>query len=472
MAANILYFLLFAAAVIAAFYSTPVRGRKYVFLFANILFYWISAGFGPFVLLAALTLYSWYIAELVCGKGRRTLFLCLAPIVGCLAVCKYLPFFADSIEKGMSRFGLGVSASVFRFLLPLGISFYTLKLLSYVIDRWRGRLERFDLTDYCVYTMNFTQILSGPIQRPHEFLPQLSLAVKWDSARFSNGVYRILLGLFKKSVIADRCVLYVDSVFSGPRDYPAPALWLAAFLYTVELYADFSGYSDIAIGLMKLFGMETGENFRQPYYSSNIREFWSRWHISLSGWLRDYIYIPLGGNRCSRLRQRLNLLLTFAVSGAWHGNGWNYMLWGLLHGVYNLITPSKKTVEKINANPPLRVLSTLATFCCVAFGWIVFHAGSVENVLLYIGQMFSDFSLSFSAISYALLPFTDDNTCAVFALMLFLFIFLLFYYDFLEYRQAPVLKKKGFCVCWQTLLLVLVILFGVMGESGFLYAQF
>lgn len=467
MSENILLFLLFAVMVIIAYYVVKPEYRKYVLLSGSIVFYCVVAHW-YFLLLMAEILYSYYIVRIYRKRDGKHCLVAIIPIVAVLCIWKYNGFFMESINSGLGLFGLEGGYPTLNLVIPLGISFFTFKIIAFMADvcKKKAGIPRF--WDYCTYILCFTQIMSGPIQRPDDFLAQIDKPRLYDKKMAMQGMYRILLGLFKKLVIAARCTGYVEAVFEHPREYPVLCLWMAAFLFSIELYADFSGYSDISIGLMQIMGIGVKENFASPYYSHNIKEFWERWHISLSSWLRDYIYIPLGGNRCSALRQKINVMITFLVSGFWHGAGWNYVLWGGIHGVLNCITPSKKSGRGKGIKG---IAATVLTYICVNFAWIIFRADSVKTAFIYIKTMFAEPDLSFGGISRMLLPFTGDNTCAVYALVLFVCIGGLLIYDGICYYKKDGLGAKMNFV-WQIFLVVAVILFGVVGSSGFIYAQF
>ena len=322
---------------------------------------------------------------------------------------------------------------------------------------------------YLAYVLFFPQIVSGPIQRSEEFLSQLHAGPGYDSGLFAEGMQRIVLGLFKKMVIANRLSGYVDAVFGAPESYPGLACVLAAFFYSFQLYCDFSGYSDIAVGMGNLLGIRCGRNFDCPYFSRGIKEFWSRWHISLSSWLRDYIYIPLGGNRVSAVRRGVNVLAVFLASGLWHGAGWTFIIWGGIHGVWNLFARKKDP----GCGPVRKIWQTLVTFLGVTLGWVFFRAESFGTALTFLKRAVTGFSLSYLDIQNSILPFTGDNTCAAYFLTACGFLFLLFLYE--RGRVYGKTRDRGetyLSVFWLAVMTVSTVLFGVFGVSGFLYANF
>ena len=308
--------------------------------------------------------------------------------------------------------------------------------------------------------------MCGPISRFDKFKTALDEGMDYDNVKIQEGFYLILKGLFMKVVIANRLSVYVGKIFASPTSFTGIALWLAAFFYSVQLYCDFAGYSSIAVGISRLFGMHYTENFKRPYFAHNIKEFWDRWHISLSSWLKDYIYIPLGGNRCSKLRQKFNVLAVFFVSGIWHGVGFNYIIWGLYHGVLNILVPKKKKdADKCGW------LKILLNFALVTVGWIFFGTSSFTTAIQYIKSMFANLTVSSSAIQSALFPLTSDNTCVSFFLIVMAFIFALFIRELYEEKKDISVSKPA-SIAWQVFLLVSIFLFGEFGASAFIYANF
>ena len=304
--------------------------------------------------------------------------------------------------------------------------------------------------------------MCGPIERAKYFLPQLKDGCRFEEKLFAEGIERLIIGFFKKLVIADRLASYVSTVFDAPLSYPALASIMAAFFYSIQIYCDFSGYSDLAIGMAQMFGIRTKENFSYPYFSKNIKEFWKRWHISLSSWLRDYVYIPLGGSRKGKHRTKLNLMITFLVSGLWHGSSWSFVFWGGLHGLWNMISSPKKEPVPVCR----QILQTLLTFCGVTFTWVFFRAETLTAALTMIKHGVLDFGISIAQITASLLPFTGDNTCAAHFLIICLLILFLAVFD---WRRS---RGKGTSMAWMAVMLAVTLLLGKFGNSSFLYGQF
>ena len=333
------------------------------------------------------------------GAPRKTrLFSALNIVVNLLilGVFKYYDFFATSFANAF--LGGKTDGLLLKLVLPVGISFYTFKALSYGIDVYRGKLEPTrDIVQYFAYVGFFPQLLAGPIERPANLLPQLANLRTFDYGTSVDGMRQILWGLFKKVVVADGCAVFVDSVFPSYQSQSGSTLLLAAILYTFQIYGDFSGYSDMAIGTGKMFGFTTMQNFKTPYFSRNIAEFWRRWHISLTIWFRDYVYIPLGGSRCSKAKIVRNTFAIFLLSGLWHGANWTFIAWGTYHAL--LFLPLillgknrkyKDVVAQDRLLPSLRECGQmLLTFLLVVAGWIIFRAESIEQAYSYLFRMSS-----------------------------------------------------------------------------------
>jgi D-alanyl-lipoteichoic acid acyltransferase DltB (MBOAT superfamily) len=307
--------------------------------------------------------------------------------LGLLSIFKYANFFVDSFEDLVSMFGLTLSPVELNIVLPVGISFYTFQTLSYTIDLYRRKVEPCrDFLDFALFVAFFPQLVAGPIVRAKHFLPQLSAPHPWVWSRLRSGLWLMLVGLAKKVVIADTLALTVDRVFAAPDQFGCFQTWVGVTAFAFQIYADFSGYSDVAIGAARILGFDIPENFRHPYLARSIREFWQRWHISLSTWLRDYLYIPLGGSRGSLEKTYRNLMTTMILGGLWHGASWTFVAWGLYQGVwlcanrmYNATAPRLDGVPAPGALT--RGVQTLATFVVVCFGWVLFRAETFHDAL-------------------------------------------------------------------------------------------
>jgi alginate O-acetyltransferase complex protein AlgI len=315
--------------------------------------------------------------------GRKLLVMASVTInLSILGYFKYAAFLLDSATEVAHWMGWSVPAHTIAAFLPLGISFYTFEAISYVVDVYRGKTQPMrNPLDYAVYIMFFPHLVAGPIVRPHEFLPQLERRKRFDWPRFQAGVQLFLLGLFKKSVIADHVALTIDPVFAKPGDFSSTTLWLAVLGYAIQIYCDFSGYTDMALGLAHTLGFKLPNNFNAPYVASSPADFWRRWHISLSRWLRDYLYIPLGGNRKGPTRTMVNLFLTMLLGGLWHGANWTFVVWGAYHGMLLAI---QRLIPKSWDHPALRPLGMLVTFLLVCVGWVFFRAQTLGEAWIIL----------------------------------------------------------------------------------------
>lgn len=452
----------FFALILLFYYMIPLRFRWVLLLGASVVFY-ASADWKMLALIGGSIAVSYY-AGLKIGQAENEnqkkgwMAGCTILLVAILMLFKYFGFFAEAIGQM-----LGASSGVFKLAMPLGISYYTFKIISYLADVYKGKIDaEKHFGYYALYVSFFPQILCGPIERANHFIPQLKYGCKFENKLAAEGLERIIIGLFKKLVIADRLALYVGTIFDAPTAYPGLASIMAAFFYSVQIYCDFSGYSDMAIGMAQMLGIRTRENFNYPYFSRSIKEFWARWHISLSSWLRDYIYIPLGGNRKGKLRKNLNTLAVFLVSGIWHGSSLNFVFWGGLHGLWNMISTPKKEDAPIWR----RILQVLITFCGVTFTWIFFRAKDLATAFSMLKHMILGFGLSIDQITASLLPFTGDNTCAAHFLIICL---LILFQAVFEWRRT---RGKGTSYAWLAAMLAITLLFGKFGSSSFLYGQF
>ena len=308
--------------------------------------------------------------------------------LGLLALFKYFNFFRDGLEDLMQGIGMQPDLPTLHLILPIGISFYTFQSLSYTIDVYRGRLKATRRpVEFLAFVSLFPQLVAGPIERAVDLLPQFQRPRRFDRAQATDGLRQMLWGFFKKMVIADGCGPVVDGIFDSPVDTtPGLTLFFGAFFFAFQIYGDFSGYSDIAIGCARLFGFNLSRNFAYPYFSRDIAEFWRRWHISLSSWFRDNVYMPLGGWR-SKLGRFRNIMITFAVSGFWHGANWTFVTWGVLHGTYYLPTILRDGKAKRDDASLRDLPAIVATFLVVLFAWVFFRAPGVPQALAYLKYM-------------------------------------------------------------------------------------
>ena len=318
--------------------------------------------------------------------------------LGMLFYFKYCNFFLDNISNVFSFCGLELQLNSIEIILPVGISFYTFQTMSYTIDIYKGKIKACkDFITFAAFVCYFPQLIAGPIERANNLLPQFNNKRKFQYNEAINGMRQILCGLFKKIVIADNCALVANQVFMHSYDYSGSTLLIGVLFFSIQIYGDFSGYSDIAIGSSKLFGIKLMKNFSFPYFSRNVGEFWRRWHISLSTWFRDYIYIPLGGSQKGMLRQILNTFIIFIICGFWHGANWTFVVWGLINAAYFIpliiLKSNRKHIDTIgNGNllpSATELIKILCTFILISITWVFFRADNLQHALSYIAEICS-----------------------------------------------------------------------------------
>lgn len=414
-------------------------------------------------------------------KGKRFWFwLSVIVNLGFLGVFKYYNFFADSFAEMMSQFGMNIDPWTIQVILPVGISFYTFHGLSYVIDIYYDRIpaER-NFVDYAVFVSFFPLLVAGPIERATHLLPQIKKERSFDYHKAVDGLRQILWGLFKKMVIADLCAEHANAIFNHSDSYGGLTLVLGALFFTLQIYGDFSGYSDIALGTARLFGIELLRNFAFPYFSRDIAEFWRRWHISLSSWFRDYLYVPLGGSKGGTWMRVRNTFIIFLVSGFWHGANWTFIVWGALNAIYFLplllLNRNRNNMEIVAQNsvlPSVRELfQMLFTFGLTVIAWIFFRAASVTDAMDYIFSMITGLfnsSLIQQAINYMIVQ-------VGFYLPVFILFFFVMEWSGRRYQYA--ISHFGLSwpkpVRWSFYLgLALIILLFAGKEQQFIYFQF
>lgn len=336
------------------------------------------------------------------------LWSCITLNIGLLCIFKYNDFFIPSFATFIERLGLSINIATLKVFIPIGISFYTFHGLSYIIDVYKNKIKsEKSFINYALFVGFFPLLVAGPIERATHLLPQLKLKRVFNATQATDGLRQILWGLFKKVVIADSCAQYADMIFDHSTDYSGSTLLLGAVLFAFQIYGDFSGYSDIAIGTAKLFGISLLKNFSFPYFSRDIAEFWRRWHISLTSWFRDYVYIPLGGSRVGTWKKIRNILLVFSISGIWHGSNWTFLAWGVINGLLFLpllLTNKNRNHIEIVAKgklfPSLYELSQiLLTFGLTLVCWVFFRASSIEHAISYLSNIFTASFFTIPAIN-------------------------------------------------------------------------
>lgn len=407
------------------------------------------------------------------SSGKRKFWFWLSIIInlGFLGVFKYFNFFADSLKELISVLGFQVNIWSLKVILPIGISFYTFHGLSYIIDIYKKRISaEKNFVDYAVFVSFFPLLVAGPIERATHLLPQIKKKRTFNYEQAVDGLRQILWGLFKKIVIADNCAVYANMIFNNSEDYSGSTLAMGAVFFAFQIYGDFSGYSDIALGASRLFGIELLQNFSFPYFSRDIAEFWRRWHISLTSWFKDYLYIPLGGSKGTKWIQVRNTFIVFLVSGFWHGANWTFIIWGLLNAIYFLpllIFNKNRSHLKIVAHdsylPSLKEFFLIGiTFSLTVFAWIFFRASNLRHAMQYISGIFSG--------SFFSIPEIRPKD-----ILMLILVFMTI--EWLGRRNKYAIEKMGFqCKSffrWSFYIILLIVIF-VFGtqEQEFIYFQF
>lgn len=462
---NSLAFLLFFPIVCAIYFCIPsgsLRWRNLFLLAASYYFYmnWEPA----YALLLLTSTVVTFLAALGIAhyRDRRKQQFCLvASLVlnlTILVLFKYYNFLTTNIEAALQACGVGIDIPVSKLLLPVGISFYTFQALGYSIDVYRGttQVER-NFVTYALFVSFFPQLVAGPIERSNNLLPQFRQPRSFDYEGAMKGLRMMVWGYFLKLVLADRCGTYVDAIYNHLEMHNGGSYLVASLLFPFQIYGDFAGYSLIAIGAARVLGFRLMQNFRQPYLACSVGEFWHRWHISLSTWFKDYLYIPLGGNRVGRARQYVNLMVTFVVSGLWHGANWTFLCWGALHGGLLCLEKSlgigRRTYRGLS-----RLWHWLLTFALVCFAWIFFRADSVSDAFLMIKGICLGFDTPF-------LRFSDFSIIGASLCLLSL-------YGLLQEHSRPLRLSPVFQHLAIAAMIAVITLIGVLDSSQFIYFQF
>ena len=482
---NSFEFLIFFPLVVGLYFAIPQRFRWMFLLAASYYFY--MAWKAEYVLLIMASTIIDYYAALRMGatpeKSKRKKYLVLSAIanLGLLFSFKYFNFFSDATREILANANIFYDSPALSILLPVGISFYTFQTLSYTIDVYRGvRKPERHLGIFALYVSFFPQLVAGPIERSTRLLPQFRQAKTFDIERVLSGLRLMLWGFFKKLVIADRLAVYVNEVYNNPGDYTGAPVILATYFFAFQIYCDFSGYSDIAIGAARVMGYDLMENFRRPYFAKSIGEFWKRWHISLSTWFKDYLYISLGGNRVSRWRWYYNVLIVFLLSGLWHGANWTFLTWGGLHGIYLILSHRTARVRErlcqltgLSALPEFhKFIKVFVTFHLVLLAWVFFRSNSVSDALTHLNSMLS---LNASGLAAAFGKPTAAAgwvemaiACGAMAVLLI---------EHVIGRKQRIGQYLGAQPRWARwgayqAIIVVILLFGVFSHAEFIYFQF
>ncbi len=474
---NSIPFLIFLPIVFILYWGLFRRSLKLQNIFlliSSYLFYgWWDYRF--LALIAVSTSVDYFIGRFLQkteNETHRKLLLSLSLIfnLALLGFFKYYNFFIESWIDSWANLGVEMHLSSLNIILPVGISFYTFQTLSYTIDVYRRKIEpTSNIINFSVFVAFFPQLVAGPIERAKHLLPQFSQKRVFEEERAISGIHLILWGLFKKIVIADSCAIYVNSIFKDYENMNSASLLLGAFYFAFQIYGDFSGYSDIAIGTGRLFGFDLMRNFNYPYFSRNIAEFWRRWHISLSTWFRDYLYIPLGGSRGSKWQQIRNVFIIFLVSGFWHGANWTFVIWGGLHALFFLPlllgNQNRKHLNQVAENkllPSLReFFQMLFTFGLTSFAWIFFRADSIGDALNFIKRIFTDLNFKLQYLSI-------ERYNVEMLLIIGIFVLLEWFHRNLEHPFIGRLKWVKI-----SLIILMLLMLGVYSDhQEFIYFQF
>ncbi len=484
---NSLNFVIFFPIVLMIYWLVPDRFRRIWLLMAS---WFFCACFDPrcLVVLLCVTLVT-YAGGLLSGGNRRcravfvcTVILCLLPLV----FFKHLGFIVNNINAILIKTNKSLSLPAFSIFIPAGISFYTFKGLGYVADVYRGKekVER-NIIDHALFMAFFPQLVAGPVDRSSSLLRQIKENQRFNGNDFKTGGLLMLFGYFEKLMVADRISIIVDSVYDNYKAYSGAAIALATFCYGIQIYTDFAGYSYLSIGAARMLGFKVADNFKQPYLATGIRDFWKRWHISTSSWFRDYVYIPLGGNRKGRYRKFVNNMITFILSGLWHGSAWNFVVWGGIHGLYNVaagltLDCRRKLSKRLGMKEDTfgrKFFRVVVTFLIVDYAWMFFRAGSLLNAVSMTGQILRDFRLY--TLSAELIKDMGITGAALNSMILS--IMCIFFIDILHEREFSITKwldEQGIVFRWLCYMAALfIVLLGAVQNLGhssntFIYFNF
>lgn len=396
--------------------------------------------------------------------GQRTYIIACAILSFLpLGIFKYYNFLSENLNDLFGAMGISIGLPGLNWAIPLGISFFSFQAVGYLFDVYYQRIKaEHNWWDYMLFVGLFPQIASGPISKAKYLLPQIKSKRPFNYEQCIQGLRLLLWGFFLKTVVADRLGLYVDTVFNNYEHQTGSSCLVASFFYAFQIYADFAGYSLMAIGVGAIMGFGLVNNFRRPYLSVSVTDFWRRWHISLSTWLKDYVYIPMGGSRCSKIRNYFNIFITFLVSGVWHGANWTFILWGIMHGLFQIVEKALG-FQRYDSKNAMRLLRIFITFCLVTFAWIFFRMPTVGDALNVVTKIFTDIP---SAI------YKGNNTDTVLSIAA---VSVLLAKDWLEeFSSFSLFNNRRVVVRWASYLIVVfsILLFGVLDSSSFIYASF
>ena len=491
-------FLIFFPIVTLIYFLIPHKFR-YLWLLASSYYFYMCWNAKYALILLASTVITYASGRLIdrannkiTDEKKRTrqkkIYVALSVVInlGILFVFKYFDFAIENINRVLSALNIQILNPSFDIILPVGISFYIFQALGYTIDVYRGNVAvEKNFLKYALFVSFFPQLLAGPIGRAKSILTQINERHDFDSQRVKDGLLLMIWGGFQKIVIADRVVVVVDTIFNNFPEYGGMYIVVGAILFAFQIYCDFSGYSMIAIGAAKVMGFELMENFNCPYFSMSVAEFWRRWHISLSSWFRDYLYIPLGGNRKGKLRKYINIMIVFLVSGLWHGAQWSYVIWGGLNGIFQIIGDRLKgvrdwLVKKLHLNRETashKIYKIITTFILIDFTWIFFRASSATAALKMVKSIFTTYNpwILFDGSLFELGLGRKEFQFMILSIIILLIA------DFIKWKGHSVREwvykqERWFRWAFYIVAILVVLVFGVWGpafdESSFIYFQF
>ena len=479
---NSLTFLVFFVVVTGLYFLLPHRFRWFLLLLASCFFYMFFKPVYILILFGTIIIdyYAGIKLEEIQDQKKKKFFLILSLIanIGVLVVFKYFNFINENISQVLVHVGVQNLIPFLKILLPIGLSFHTFQAMSYTIEVYRGnqKAER-HFGIYALYVMFYPQLVAGPIERPQNIIHQFRIQHNFEYANVSAGLKLMLWGFFKKLVIADRLAIGVDEVYNHLDSYTGIALILATVFFSIQIYCDFSGYSDIAIGAAKIMGFTLMVNFNRPYASRSISEFWTRWHISLSSWFKDYLYIPLGGNRVKVSRLYFNLFIVFMISGLWHGASWTFIIWGALHGIYLIFALITKNIgvrisdffKKLKLSFLVNAFNIGFVFALITFAWLFFRAKTTHDAFYVVEHLLDIHSINMAKDIYL----NNGQDFFVTSIFVIFFMEVVQYinsnYRNLLFKHPSVIVRWGFCIS----LIIMICVFGVYhNDSEFIYFQF
>ncbi len=487
---NSFQFMVFFPVVTVLFFLLPHRFRWFMLLAASCYFYMAFIPYYILILFATIIVNYWagILIERTDGDNRKIyLIICLVTTIAILFVFKYFNFFNTNFAQAAQFLGWNYSIENLRLMLPIGLSFHTFQSMSYIIEVYRGnqKAEK-NFGIFSLYVMFYPQLVAGPVERPQNLLHQFYERHDFDYQRVADGLKLMAWGMFKKIVIADRLTVLVDRVYNNPYDFTGLPLIIASIAFTFQIYCDFSGYSDIAIGSAQVMGFKLMDNFNRPYFSKSVSEFWKRWHISLSTWFRDYLYISLGGNRVKKWRWYFNLFFTFLVSGLWHGANWTYIFWGAIHGSFLIVSIWTQGIRNrivnfmgLKKHPKIyRFIQVIIVFTLVSFAWIFFRARNITEAFYVVSHLFVGLDRITGIVGLKMA--IDSIGISKYELYVALIAILAMETIHFIQRHGSIrhmLNRKPLLLRWAVyyLLIISIIFFGVYGGTSnqkFIYFQF